>query len=431
MAEHLTEQQIEGYRRRESDPGARQAIAAHFASCDECAKRVINADSAIGFEVLTESLLAPVDDEPFHLSQDELRGYVNGTVDRADRIICESHIDICESCTEELRLLSAIPSAQGRGNAPSITERWSWLRQGWGTLTPVRAAIAVGVIGLLVLAVLQLRRQSTVPTSEELAGDPASKNQPASLPPVASTGPSNEVTPGSSSQPNTSSSTLILLKDNGQEVRLNQEGKLTGLEGFDDLTQRMASVALTGESLAKPKALNELVSSPIELLGESQSEGFFKLVSPLGKIITEQRPTVRWQRLEGASGYVVSIFDANFNRIATSPILSGPSWTPPTPLPRGRTYSWEVTASKDGKEITAPVAPAPRAQFRILEPEKLKALTTLKQHKPASHLALGLLAARFGLVNEAEREFRQLVNENPDSVAAKKLLRTVQSWQAR
>jgi hypothetical protein len=57
------------------------------------------------------------------------------------------------------------------------------------------------------------------------------------------------------------------------------------------------------------------------------------------------------------------------------------------------------------------------------------ALSKLKQHQPVSHLALGLTYARFGLVNEAEAEFRKLLNENPDSAIAKRLLRTVQNWR--
>lgn len=101
------------------------------------------------------------------------------------------------------------------------------------------------------------------------------------------------------------------------------------------------------------------------------------------------------------------------------------------PLPRGRPYSWEVTATKDGTEIIAPIAPASSAEFKILEAEKVSALTKLKQQKPVSRLALGLMYARLGLVTEAEGEFRQLVKENPDSAMARKLLRTLQEWQTR
>jgi len=79
----------------------------------------------------------------------------------------------------------------------------------------------------------------------------------------------------------------------------------------------------------------------------------------------------------------------------------------------------------------APAAPAPRAQFNVLDTENLNALVKVKSQQPSSHLVLGLMYARAGLLAEAQSEFRQLVKENPDSVEAMRLLQTVQQWQRR
>jgi hypothetical protein len=219
------------------------------------------------------------------------------------------------------------------------------------------------------------------------------------------------------------------LKDNSREIRIDQEGKLSGLEGFDESSQKMVKAALAGEDLTKPKVLDELSAPPIKLLGQGSNETVFQLMEPMGRVITKERPTLSWSELVGATSYVVSIFDANFNPVATSPALSKTNWIVEAPLTRGGTYSWEVAATKDGKLVTAPLAPAPRAQFKLIEVDKLNALSKLKQQKPASHLVLGLMYARFGLVSDAEVEFRKLVKENPDSAAARKLLRTVQTWR--
>ena len=54
-----------------------------------------------------------------------------------------------------------------------------------------------------------------------------------------------------------------------------------------------------------------------------------------------------------------------------------------------------------------------------------------KLRKTRSHLALGVFYAREGMVAEAEREFRILVQNNPGSPRAKKLLGQVQSWTRR
>ena len=44
-----------------------------------------------------------------------------------------------------------------------------------------------------------------------------------------------------------------------------------------------------------------------------------------------------------------------------------------------------------------------------------------------SRLALGVIYARAGLLDEAEREFRALLEENPASATAQKLLRDVRA----
>lgn len=421
MAEHLTEQEIELYRRREADPGDRQVIAAHLAGCDDCLKRVLDSEhSVVAFNALSEAFLPSVDERPFHLSNAELERYSAGAAARADRIICESHLEICGQCSEELGLLTA-GHATPKPKSKKRVGTWSW--QAWG-LTPARVAVAIALSGFMLFAIVLWRQRSSGTRREESARNNSPETQAASSSPSPS---SSTVNPANQTDiPNQSN--LASLKDNDREIRLDPGGKLTGLEEFDESAQKMARAVLAGETLGKPNVLDNLSSPPIKLLGTPGEDGF-QLIGPLGRVVTEQRPNLKWQELKGATSYVVSVFDNNFNRVAESPLLPKPAWTLAVPLQRGQSYSWEVTAVKDGKEITAPVAPAPRAQFRVLEADKLNTLTRLKQQRPASHLALGLTYARFGLVPEAESEFRQLVRQNPDSALAKKLLRTVQAWR--
>ncbi len=274
--------------------------------------------------------------------------------------------------------------------------------------TPARVAAAIAIVGLLVLGFLLWRKPST---RESAQTQPLPVSTPFMTPAPAIT-----PTPTAEIQPDTAG--MVLLKDNGREIRLDRDGKLTGLEGFDGPSQQMVTAVLSGERLTKPKVLEGLTSRRMQLLGESPGEKTFRLLSPLGKVIIEDRPTLKWQPLAGATGYVVSVFDGNFNRIAV-------------PLSRGSNFFWEVTATKDGKEVSAPAAPAARVQFKVLDAENLNALTKVKSQQPASHLALGLMYAHAGLLGEAQSEFRQLVKENPDSTEAKRLLQAVQQWQRR
>jgi len=86
-------------------------------------------------------------------------------------------------------------------------------------------------------------------------------------------------------------------------------------------------------------------------------------------------------------------------------------------------------AAVDGNEIVSPGPSAPEMKFQVLSTGNLQQLYRLK--KARLHLALGVFYAREGMVPDAEREFRILVQNNPRSELANKLLREIQSWQRR
>jgi hypothetical protein len=96
-------------------------------------------------------------------------------------------------------------------------------------------------------------------------------------------------------------------------------------------------------------------------------------------------------------------------------------------LKRGKIYSWIVIATVNGREIITPPVTVPEAKFKVLEEEKVRELNLTK--RASSRLALGVFYAREGMLAEAEREFQMLVNNNPRSPIAKRLLSTIESWQ--
>jgi hypothetical protein len=135
--------------------------------------------------------------------------------------------------------------------------------------------------------------------------------------------------------------------------------------------------------------------------------------------------------MEGATGYVVEIYDNQFNLVLSSPQLTGQSWAPPQSLARGKVYAWQVKAIKDGQEFTSPRPPAPQARFRILDQAKANELANARRAAGASHLILGLLYAEAGVLREAEQELRYVQKANPDSKVASSLLSQVQALRRR
>ena len=151
----------------------------------------------------------------------------------------------------------------------------------------------------------------------------------------------------------------------------------------------------------------------------------FSVLEPAGSVLLTDKPAFRWSTLDGATGYVVEVYDEQFNLVSSSPQLSNASWT--TTLPRGKVYSWQVKAIKDGQEITSPRPPAPQAKFRVVDQAKANELAQAKRAYGSSHLTLALLYADAGLLKEAEQQLRLLRRTNPNSDLANKLLRQIQT----
>jgi hypothetical protein len=213
-------------------------------------------------------------------------------------------------------------------------------------------------------------------------------------------------------------------------VTIDNEGRIAGLSSLAPDEQRAVRDALDKGALETPASLRQLIGQSETLLGGSDEGVTFSLSSPVGTIVRSDKPVLSWQSLEGASSYTVAVFDSDFNRVAQSPPLSSAEWTLPQALRRGVTYRWQVTAIRDGKEIVAPVAPAPEARFRILDQPALDQLTRAEESNRKSHLVRGVLAAQAGLLDDAEREFNALLNANPRSLIARKLLRNVRKLRA-
>ena len=155
------------------------------------------------------------------------------------------------------------------------------------------------------------------------------------------------------------------------------------------------------------------------------SAGTFRLTSPIGKVVDTDTPTFKWQSVPGAASYVVEVFDRDFHKVASSGELKNTSWK--HRLNRGKIYSWQVTATKDGEVLKAPQRPQPDARFRVLDRKTADELSTLRRSNPRSHLLLGVAYANAGLVEDAIREFEMLSRQNPGSDLPKTLLRQLKS----
>ena len=351
------------------------------------------ADVARDMEDLRAALLEATDDTPYHLSAAEVSAYARGTSNEIDLEIADSHLSVCETCLAQVKAF-----------------RPRRLMNTWRI-----AAVVVFGLMLIGLAIWVLRDKRATP--EQQVWNPVNTSSPQSSPEVQ---PSPEVLPAEFA---------VALNDGKRKVTVDKQGTLAGLERLPLPVQQKVRAALQAGRLEQSPALASLASAPSTLLGESGNGLPFGLIGPIGEVVRSERPTFRWRALAGAQSYTVSVTDADLNEVATSLPLDAIEWRISKPLKEGGTYSWQVTAMKDGVRITSPVLPAPQAKFKVIDRSTSEMLQQVQREYPDSHLALAVIYAEAGLVDEAEQELRIVVRDNPRAGVAQRLLRQVQAMR--
>ena len=373
---------------------------------------------ALHEEVLGENVSAG------HLTAEQTADYVDKDLSGEALQVVSDHLAACEHCALAIADLRAfrneIAPSLDREYGPTTTTP---ARVGWREkfvslfkVAPLPAFGGAALAMLLLAAIAWIIWRTPKESHQEVVVAPTPVSQPA---------PSVE--PSQPSQP--APAVVAQLNDGNRVLSLDQEGKLSGADNLPAGYQSLVKKALTSQRIERSSQLQGLARASSTLMGSDNKSREFAVVEPVGNVVLSNQPAFRWSALEGATGYVVEVYDDQFKLVASSPELTNRSWT--TSLARGKVYSWQVKAMKDGQEVTSPRPPAPQAKFRVLDQVKANEIAQAKRAYASSHLTLGLLYADAGLLREAEQEFRLLRRANPDSDVARNLLRQVQSLASR
>jgi len=164
-------------------------------------------------------------------------------------------------------------------------------------------------------------------------------------------------------------------------------------------------------------------------LGSPNEAPAVKLIEPLATVVESQTPVFRWEPAAGAE-YQVSIYDGSYNLVASSNWLQAAEWRASSALRRGALYSWQLRMRRNGNEVLVPTPPAPQARFQVLGAPEESEIARLKQSWGDSHLVMGVLLARAGMLDEAEQELAKLQQQNPGSPEIAKLLAGVEALRS-
>jgi len=436
LSEHLSSEQLERFNERKLSAAELNWLFDHASVCLSCRQQLGPFQQAQATFAELRSALRNDAREPLtHLRYDQLAAYLDRSADETEREIIESHLEICASCTadaQDLRVFQAdMPSSEVKPAVGEPSGFWEKIKALWQRPSfriPLQLAGATMVVLVVVwVATLPLRRQvaelraqldAAQQKNDELRQQSASTEQLKS-----------QLAELQQSQLSLRNPNAQELSDGGRVVAVDMQGHVTGMEPLPPPVELAVKAALVNAD--QSSELRSLVGKAGTLMGGGSKGVSFGLLSPIGTFVESDRPTFRWQPVKGAAGYAVNIIDSHFNNVATSGRLSDTEWTAQQPLKRDELYSWQVTAIKDGQEIISPVPPAPEARFKVLESSKAESLSRARTSYPHSHLILGALYRQAGLLDAAEREFKELLAANPTSAAARKLLEGVRSLRQK
>lgn len=355
---HLSLDQLAKVRERSLAGPELLAADDHLAVCEECREKLgALSMAASGWAEVAGAMRAAAATAAEHVSYELLQTYVEGNGLPVERARLESHLAECVDCRNEARDLMAFAMALRARRA--------------GLVRYARYLIFGPIAAVLVIGVLLTRLHQ----------------QPAQL--------------------------SVSLRDGGKTIGLDRGGRLVGADAVAGAERDMLLAALRDRRIAVaiPEGLRGTQSV---LLGPPDGEKRFRVLSPVGEPVLRDAPEFRWEALDQARSYKVQVFDADYQPVASSPEVTGTSWTPDRPLERGKTYAWQVTAIRRGASVKAPEPPDAEARFQIVAAFDANAIEHAR-HTPAGHLQMAALYAHAGLCREALAEMDALERENSGS----------------
>ena len=315
--------------------------------------------------------------QPTHLTEEQFSRLWDRTLEPAEVLAADLHLEACGECRERLYRESgaagAVRRVQGGLNATPRAVRQIPVRKA-RTRIAVYAAIGSGLLLFGGLALRALRPESFTDPAPRMAGT-TKRAEPALSP-----------------------------------------------EEQDAIQSTLST-----RSMERAPVLDRLITKRGVLLGAADEQKSFAVKAPVGTTVLNDRPLFRWEAVAGASSYVVAIFDENFGKVAESPELTAEEWRPEKPLAREKMYNWQVTAHVGGKTLRSPVLPAPEARFEIAGAEVANQFEKARREHPENHLLLAVLLAKAGALDGVEAEVDALAAT--DASTARALLASVKRFR--
>jgi hypothetical protein len=366
MSQHLTAEDLETFRKKTAHPKELVRIDRHLTECSVCREQMASNISAdFGSKIMED------DDDSFHLSYEQIEAYVQSLVDDIDREIVTSHLEFCSECSERVENLQAFVKVL---EAPPVAAFVDAVRP-----AAVRPIVAAAPPGLAHLSLSnRIRSWFRMPAlNYALIGTIAG---------VLVIG-------------------IVFLQRNMLFIQ-NSGATAALINALPPVDQNLINSTADAPTSEMPALLGQVLAAGVS----SDS-----LTEPKAQVIRERRPAFRWRAVPDADSYRVEVHRGT-ETVAMAEV-KGTEWTPDSDLQRGTVYSWSITPYRNGTAMTPPLT----AGFAITSDEQEMLLMRLLNSPADSHLLLTSAYLNVGLIDDAERELKLLLQSSGRSTVSAKL----------
>lgn len=417
MTTHLSDSEIEAYRSRTASPKQLLAVNGHIFECDQCYRLLESPDKLrMAYDAISHDFKAALLYRHEHLDYGQLAGYVDGTLEAKVRESVSTHIEQCEECASEVREVAALktrieteadsqPVPPNRDRRATFWATWGYrLAPGLAVLLVVFAFMFWAYSRRMHLRVVELK--SVTARLEQENNDLRRQVE--------------------GTKARQTGSTSLSLKDGNRQITISENGELVGLDTLPATYRDALKDALISGRVSIPPRPQTAIGQAGSRLGINPETEIFAVIFPAGTVVEDTRPVFEWQRLAGATSYTVFVQDLTTRAEIEGQPTPKTTWRPDKQFVRGHQYAWMVEANIDGQGVRSPASNKPFATFKVLDEQEAQGIGLARKTWESSHIVMGVIYAKAGLLDEAEKEFRELVAANPESFTARSLLASIE-----
>ena len=421
MTQHISESELNSFSSGLLPAWETIPFAEHLEICRECSLRLATLRGWKNRRLSPSTFLTGK-----HFEYESICDYLEDRLDINDRMLMEIHIQLCPICHDDVKSLKEFRESSGlmqeikhpiRDYLAEIFVSIMRIRF-LNTLPAKRAALILIALVLLIVLVIDRDFRNRALFSSGLTQNPqgVKPETPHNRSEPPSVGQNNVVTPLIVNRLKLSEE----IYDRRLKYGLDARGKNYGLDDLPREIRGEMADALRGKRINRKLVLDEFDDTVMELRGDTLEKGEILLTGPVGTLIIQDRPLLKWRQIKDATSYVVDIVDESLNPIAQSGNLSSPEWSVDITLKRDTVYLWQVSAYRNNERIEFDQNRI--GKFKVISDEKLKQVE-IARREYSSHLAMAVFYIKEGLLDDARSELQKLISRNPQSKLLKGIYR--------